>query len=141
MDSGSRWTPALLRILWNRTRAAANMPISRRFQIINFDIFGGEADLRGDSSMVRTAMPRDRPNNSAPEPVKDQEPVVDFFASRLAERIRADNWRKRLAVIRGEILELAEQSSQQGLVDLARETVELARGLDRLEKLLRLASK
>jgi hypothetical protein len=141
MDSGSRCTSALLRVPWNQTQAAANKPISRRFQIINFDIFGGEADLRSDSSMVRTAMPRDRPNNSAPEPVRDQEPVVDFFASRLAERIRTDNWRKRLAVIRGEILELAEQSSQQGLVDLTRETVELARGLDRLEKLLRLASK
>jgi hypothetical protein len=91
--------------------------------------------------MVRTAMPHDWPNNSAPEPVTDQRPVDDFFASRIAERIRADNWRKKLTIIRGELLEFAEQSSQPGLVDLKRETVELARTLDRLETLLGLASK
>jgi hypothetical protein len=91
--------------------------------------------------MVRMAMPHDRPNNSAAEPVKDQRPVDDFFASRLAERIQTDNWRKKLTIIRGEILEFAEQSSQHGLVDLSRETVELARTLDRLETLLGLAKK
>ncbi len=87
--------------------------------------------------MVRMAMP----NNSAAQPVRDQRPVDDFFASRLAERIRTDIWRKKLAIIRGEILELAEQSSGHGLVDLNRETVELARTLDRLETLLGQASK
>ena len=91
--------------------------------------------------MVRMAMPQDRPNNSAPEPVRDQRPVDDFFASRLAERIRTDSWRKKLTIIRGEILEFAEQSSRHGLVDLKRETVELARTLDRLEALLGVASK
>ncbi len=91
--------------------------------------------------MVRMAMPHDRPNNSASEPARDQAPVDDFFASRLAERIQADNWRKKLTIIRGEILEFAEQSSQHGLVDLSRETVELARTLDRLEALLRLSKK
>jgi hypothetical protein len=121
--------------------AAANKPFPRLFQIINSDIFDGKLICRSDSSMVRTAMPHDWPNNSAPEPVKDQRPVGDFFASRLAERIRTDIWRKKLTMIRGEILELSEQSSQQGLVDLTRETVELARTLDRLETLLGLASK
>lgn len=91
--------------------------------------------------MVRMAMPHNWPNNSVPEPVKDQKPVDDFFASRLAERIRTDIWRKKLTIIRGEILEFAEQSSQQGLVDLSRETVELAQRLDRLERLLGLANK
>lgn len=91
--------------------------------------------------MVRMAMPHDWPDNSAPEPVKDQRPAGDFFASRLAERIRTDIWRKKLTIIRGEILELSEQSSQQGLVDLTRETVELARTLDRLETLLGLPNK
>ena len=91
--------------------------------------------------MVRMAMPHDRPNNSAPEPLKDQRPADDFFASRLAERIRRDDWRKKLTVIRGEILEFAEQSSRHGMVDLSRETVELARTLDRLETLLGVAAK
>jgi hypothetical protein len=91
--------------------------------------------------MVRLAMPHNWSNNSAAEPARDQRPVDDFFASRLAERIRADIWRKKLTMIRGEILELSEQSSQQGLVDLSRETVELARTLDRLEMLLGGATK
>ena len=91
--------------------------------------------------MVRMAMPHDWPNNSALQPVKDQTPVDDFFASRMAERIRTDNWRKKLTIIRGEILEFAEQSAEHGLVDLKRETVELARALDRLETLLNRASK
>jgi hypothetical protein len=91
--------------------------------------------------MVRTAMPHEWPNYSAPEPVKDQKPVDDFFASRIAERIRTDVWRKKLTIIRGEILEFAEQSSRHGLVDLSRETVELARTLDRLKTLLDLANR
>jgi hypothetical protein len=86
--------------------------------------------------MVRMAMPHDWPNSPVPEPVKDQKPADDFFASQLADRIRMDNWRKKLTVIRGEILEIAEQGSQHGLVDLKRETVELARTLERLEALL-----
>jgi hypothetical protein len=86
--------------------------------------------------MVRMAMPHDWPNSPVPEPVNDQKPTDDFFASQLADRIRMDNWRKKLTVIRGEILEIAEQGSQHGLVDLKRETVKLARTLERLEALL-----
>ena len=90
--------------------------------------------------MVRMAMPHDWPNSSVPEPAKDQVPVDDFFASRLADRIRMDDWRKKLTVIRGEILEIAEQGSQRGLVDLKRETLELAQTLERLEALLGLTA-
>jgi hypothetical protein len=68
--------------------------------------------------------------------VKEQKPVDDFFASKLAERIRKDNWRKQLTLIRGEILQIAEQGSQQGLMDLKRETMELARAIERVEALL-----
>ncbi len=68
--------------------------------------------------------------------MKEQKPVDDFFASKLAERIQTDNWRKQLTLIRGEILEIAEQGSQQGLVDLKRETMELARAIERVEALL-----
>jgi len=84
-------------------------------------------------------MPINRPNISVPEAVKDQKPADDFFAARLADRIRMEAWRKKLTIIRGEILELAEQGSQQGMVELKRETVELARTLKRLEMLLGLA--
>ncbi len=72
-------------------------------------------------------MPRNPYTDNIPDPVKDQKPVDDFFASKLAERIRIDNWRKQLTLIRGEILEIAEQRSQQGLLDLKRETMKLAR--------------
>ncbi len=41
-------------------------------------------------------MPRNRPNDYILDPVKDQKPIDDFFASKLAERIRMDNWRKQL---------------------------------------------
>ena len=82
------------------------------------------------------AMPQNEPNNSFREPVKDQKLVDDFFASKLADRIRIDNWRRRLTYIRREILEIAEQGSQQGLVGLERETVKLARSIERLEALL-----
>jgi hypothetical protein len=87
------------------------------------------------------SMPHNWPNPSVPEPAKDQTPVDDFFAARIADRIRMDAWRKKLTVIRGEILEIAEQGSQQGLVDLNRETVELARTLERLETLLGLPNR
>jgi len=121
--------------------AAADISVSRRFRIINFATFGGEAEIPNHSVMVYMAMPHNLPNNSIPEPVKVQEPVDDFFASRLADRIRMDSWREKLTVIRGEILEIAEQGSQHGLADLRRETAELARTLERLETLLGLAAK
>jgi len=79
------------------------------------------------------AMPRNRPNDYILDPVKDQKPIDDFFASKLAERIRMDNWRKQLNLIRGEILDIAEQGSRHGLVDVKRETVKLARAIERLE--------
>jgi len=82
------------------------------------------------------AMPRNRYADNIPDPLKDQKPVDDFFASKLAERIRLDNWRKQLTLIRGEILEIAEQGAQQGLLDLKRETMKLARAIERLEGLL-----
>jgi hypothetical protein len=47
-----------------------------------------------------------------------------------------DHWREKLARIRGEILEIAEQGSQEGLVDLKRETVKLARSIERIEAAL-----
>jgi hypothetical protein len=89
--------------------------------------------------MVRMTMPHRGPNTSVPEP--DQKPIDDFFASRLADRIQVETWRKKLAAIRGEILEMVEQGSQHGLVDLKRETVELARTLEHLETLLGLKNK
>ncbi len=73
------------------------------------------------------AMPPNRYTDNIPDPIEDQKPIDDFFASKLAERIRMDNWRKQLTLIRGEILEIAEQRSQQGLLDLKRETMKLAR--------------
>jgi hypothetical protein len=79
-------------------------------------------------------MPQNEPNT--PELVKDEKPVDDFFASKLADRIRIDNWRKRLTYIRQEILDIAEQGSQQGLVGLKRETVKVAKSIERLEALL-----
>jgi hypothetical protein len=81
-------------------------------------------------------MSQNEPKTSIPEPVKDEKPVDDFFASKLADRIRIDNWRTRLTYIRQEILEIAEQGSQQGFVGLKRETVKLARSIERLEALL-----
>ena len=91
--------------------------------------------------MVRLTMPHGWPNTSVSEPVEDQQPGDDFFASRLADRIRMETWRTKLAVIRGEILEIIEQGSQHGSTDLQRETVELARTLDHLETLLGLTNK
>lgn len=89
--------------------------------------------------MVRMTMLHSGPNTSVSE--SDQKPIDDFFASRLADRIQMETWRKKLAVIRGEILEIVEQGSQQGLVDLKRETVQLARTLEHLETLLGLTNK
>ena len=81
-------------------------------------------------------MPQNESNSSTPESIKDEKPVDDFFASKLADRIRKDNFRRRLTYIRQEILEIAEQGSQQGFVGLKRETVKLAKSIERLEALL-----
>jgi hypothetical protein len=82
------------------------------------------------------AMPSNRYTDNIPDRVEDQKPADDFFASKLAERIRIDNWRKHLTLIRGELLEIAEQGSQQSLVDLTRETMKIVRAIERLETLL-----
>jgi len=52
------------------------------------------------------------------------------------EPTQLDNWRKQLTLIRGEILEIAEQGSQQGLVDLQQETGRLAEVIELLEVFL-----
>jgi hypothetical protein len=82
-------------------------------------------------------MPHNWHKNSVPGPVENQKPAVDdLFASRLADRIRMDNWRKQLTLIRGELIEIAEQGSQQGLMEIKRETAKLVRAIERLEALL-----
>ncbi|MBX9650426.1 MAG: hypothetical protein K2X57_25615 [Xanthobacteraceae bacterium] len=81
-------------------------------------------------------MPQNELNTSTSELVKDEKPVDDFFASKLADRIRRDDWRRRLTYIRQEILEISEQGSQQGFAGLKRETVKLAKSIERFETLL-----
>jgi len=81
-------------------------------------------------------MSRDCQNNSVPDPAKDQQPADDCVVPELPERTQLDNWRKQLPLIRGEILEIAEQGSQQGLVDLQQETVRLAEAIELLEVFL-----
>jgi hypothetical protein len=81
-------------------------------------------------------MPQNGSNTSTSEPGKDEKPVDDFFASKLADRIRKDNFRRILTCMRQEILVIAEQGSQQGFVGLKRETVKLAKSIERLEALL-----
>jgi hypothetical protein len=81
-------------------------------------------------------MPRNWQNNSVPDPVKDQLSVDDGVVPEVLEQTRLDNWRKQLILIRGQILEIAEQGSQQGLVDLQQETVRLAEAIEQLEVLL-----
>ena len=82
------------------------------------------------------AMPRNWQNNSVPDPVKDQPSVDDGVVPEVLEQTQLDNWRKQLILIRGQILEIAEQGSQQGLVDLQLETVRLAGAIEQLEVLL-----
>jgi hypothetical protein len=84
--------------------------------------------------MVR--VPRNWQNNSVPDPVKDQPSVDDGVVPEVLEQTQLDNWRKQLILIRGQILEIAEQGSQQGLVDLQQETVRLAGVIEQLEVLL-----
>ena len=81
-------------------------------------------------------MPRDRQDNSVADPVKDRQPADDCVVPELLERTQLDNWRQQLTLIRGEILEIAEQGSRQGLVDLQQETVRLADAIELLEVFL-----
>jgi hypothetical protein len=79
-------------------------------------------------------MPSRRSTDNVPDPANGQIPVEDCLA--VNGRIQLDNLQKRLTVIRGEILETAEQGSQHGLVDLNREIAKLARIIQQLEALL-----
>ena len=81
-------------------------------------------------------MSRDCQNNSVPDPAKDQQPADDCVVPGVLEPTQLDNWRKQLTLIRGEILEIAEQGSQQGLVDLQQETGRLAEVIELLEVFL-----
>ena len=80
-------------------------------------------------------MPRNWYNHQ-PDPVKDRKSVEDFLAWRFPEQTRLDNCRKQLALIRGEVLELERRGSQQGLVSLKWEAVQLSGEIERLETLL-----
>ncbi len=81
-------------------------------------------------------MPTRRPTDNVLDPAKEQIAVEDCLALEIAERVQLDNWRKQLSVIRGEILELAEQGSQHGLEDVKREISRLAHIIQQLEVLL-----
>lgn len=72
-------------------------------------------------------MPNRRPADKVPDPANAQIPVKDCLAVKPLGRIQLDNLLKQLTVIRGEILETAEQGSQHGLVDVKREIAKLAR--------------
>ena len=71
-----------------------------------------------------------------PDPVKDRQSVEDFLAFRFPELTQLNNCRKQLALVRGERLELERRGSQQGLVHLKWEAVQLAGEIERLETLL-----
>jgi hypothetical protein len=83
-------------------------------------------------------MPKRRPTDNVTDPPNGQIPVEDCSAFEIAERARLDIQRKHLTLIRGEILETAEQGSQCGLVDVKREIAKLARIIKQLEVLLKL---
>jgi hypothetical protein len=81
-------------------------------------------------------MPNRRPTDNVTDPANGQIPVEDSLAFEIAKRVQLDNWRKQLTIIRGEILDTAEQGSQHGLVDVKREIAKLARMIQQLEVLL-----
>jgi len=81
-------------------------------------------------------MCRDCKNKTVPDHAKYQQPDDDCVVPEVLERTQLDNRRKQLTLIRGEILEIAEQGSQQGLVDLQQETVRLAEAIELLEVFL-----
>jgi hypothetical protein len=83
-----------------------------------------------------TTMSNRRPTANVADPANGQIPVEDCLAVKPLGRIQLDNLRKQLTVIRGEILETAEQGSQHGLVDLKREIAKLAGIIQQLEVLL-----
>ena len=81
-------------------------------------------------------MPNRRPTDNVPDPANGQMPVQDCLAIEPPGRVQLDSLRKQLTVIRGEILETAEQGSQHGLVDLKDEIARLASIVQELEALL-----
>jgi hypothetical protein len=85
-------------------------------------------------------MPNRRPTDNVTDPANGQILVEDSLAFEIAKRVQLDNWRKQLTIIRGEILEIAEQGSRHGLTDVKREITKLARTIQQLEALLGLRS-
>ena len=81
-------------------------------------------------------MPNRRSTDKVPDPANGLIPVEDCLAIKPFERVQLEALRKQLTVIRGEILETAEQGSKQGLVDVNREITKLARIIRQLEALL-----
>lgn len=86
-------------------------------------------------------MPSRWATDNVPNPANGQTPVEDRLAVKPLGRVQLDNLRKQLTVIRGEILETAEQGSQHGLVDMKREIAKLARIIQQLEVLLGLRAR
>jgi len=85
---------------------------------------------------VLTIMPSRRSTDNVPDPANGQIPVEDCLAVNPPARLQLDDLRKQLTVIRGEILETAEQGSQHGLADVRREITKLALAIKQLEALL-----
>jgi hypothetical protein len=81
-------------------------------------------------------MPSRWATDNVPNPANGQTPVEDRLAVKPLGRVQLDNLRIQLTVIRGEILETAEQGSQHGLVDVKREIAKLAHIIQQLEVLL-----
>ena len=72
------------------------------------------------------------------DPAQDRKSVEDFLVFRFPELTQLNNCRKQLALVRGERLELERRGSQQGLVHLKWEAMQLAGKIERLEALLAL---
>lgn len=83
-----------------------------------------------------TTMPTRRPSNHLLYPANGQIPLEDCLVVKPPTRLELDCLRKQLTVIRGEILETAEQGSQLGLADVKREIAKLALVMKQLEALL-----
>jgi len=81
-------------------------------------------------------MPNRRPSDQIIDPANGEISGEDCLAVNPPERLQLDDLRKQLTVIRGEILETAEQGSQHGLADVRREITKLALAIKQLEALL-----
>ena len=92
--------------------------------------------LAAESIDSAATMSSRRPTDNVPDPANGEIPVEDCLAVKPIGRVQIDNLRKQLTVIRGEILEIAEQGAQHGLGDVKREIAKLARTIQQLEVLL-----